>query len=458
MKIIKNDHLHFFAIDLNKIKDKDIKNFKFFRDKDCFIFPIDKRNFCIKKFNWEIRNFFINLKSIKDLTKKIDINVDSFLALVDKSLYQSVINILLVNYELLFNNKINYKSNKKIEIEANFIISKNLKNLVDFANNLVLAYKFAHSLQLLPNNQLNPDDFSNIVKKEFKQFQSLVEIRVLNKKELIAKKMNLILAVGQASDQKDEPKLLTIKFRNRKPKFTLIGKGITFDTGGICLKPSNYLKGMEWDMSGAAVAVGVMYALCLNKQISDFGVVIPLAKNDIGPNTTKTGDIIKSYDGASVEITNTDAEGRLILADAISYAIKDWKADTISTIATLTGAIIIAFDNVYSGYFTESKELNKKIKQASKISGEYIWGLPLNSIFDEKIHISSLADLNNCLPGPNASSILGASFLKYFAKEKEFIHFDIAGTNEVKINSICSIVQPAMLSTLFYFVKDNYAK
>jgi len=257
----------------------------------------------------------------------------------------------MINNSEYFNDLLfNLKTNKNNQIINNFIINNKYQKMLNFSKLMVQASNFARQLQLMPNNYMNPSTFAEMIKKNFKPFSNLVDIEILNKSDLIKKQMGLIRSVGNASSQKNEPKLISIKFKNSKPKFAIVGKGITFDTGGINLKPSAYLAGMQYDMSGAAIAAGVMYAFCLNKMKPDFAVVMPLAVNEIGANCTKVGDVITSYSKKTVEITNTDAEGRLILADGITYAIKDLGVKSVLTIATLTGAIVVALGDMYTGF------------------------------------------------------------------------------------------------------------
>ncbi|MDE6477226.1 MAG: leucyl aminopeptidase family protein [Mycoplasmoidaceae bacterium] len=211
------------------------------------------------------------------------------------------------------------------------------------------AESFSRKLIGLPENMLNPTKFVDLVKRQFANFKN-VEIKVLNKQELTKKQMNLMLAVGQGSNKENEPKLLSISLKNnsKAKKIVLVGKGVCFDTGGLSLKPSNYLEGMQYDMSGAAIVVGTMFTLASVKSTANVTVLAPLVINDIGSNGIKVSDVITSYSGQTVEITNTDAEGRLILADSITYAEKDLKADTIVTIATLTGAIEYALSDTFT--------------------------------------------------------------------------------------------------------------
>ena len=428
---------------------KSAKNFSCVNEEKNIYFVIDKKEFNLPDFNYALRNFFIlNVKNI-------NIDVDSFLALIDAKYHQAVITWFLTNHELLNFLPFSLKSNEKTKVTNNFIIDKKYQKLVDNAKLLVDAFNFSRELQLMPSNYLNPNSFAQKVKKMFEPYKDILEIKILNKENLAKKKMNLILAVGNASTEANSPKLISIKFKNSKPKFAVVGKGITFDTGGINLKPSMHLTGMQYDMSGAAIAAGIMYACCLNKIKPDFAVVMPLAVNDIGSNCTKVGDVITSYSKKTVEITNTDAEGRLILADAMTYSIKDLGVKSIATIATLTGAMIIALGDVYTGYWSSNLSNIALFADAANNAGEYVWNMPFNNAFTRPLKKSLLADLINCVEKGSASSISAASFLKEFAEGVDFIHLDIAGTSEIKARGFAQPL-PVMLNTLFEFVKENF--
>lgn len=428
---------------------KSVKNFSYINKSKNIYFVINKKEFNLPDFNYAIRNFFAAHE------ENINIDVNSFLALIDKKYHQSVITWFLTNHELLNFLPFNLKSYKKYKITNNFIIDKRYQKLINNSKLMVDAFNFSRELQLMPSNYLNPNSFAQKIKKLFEPYKNILEIKILNKQDLAKKKMNLVLAVGNASNEVNSPKLISIKFKNKKPTFAIVGKGITFDTGGINLKPGTHMTGMQYDMSGAAIATGIMYACCLNKIKPNFAVVMPLAANDIGSNCTKVGDVITSYSKKTVEITNTDAEGRLILADAITYAIKDLGVKSITTIATLTGAIVIALGDVYTGYWSNNINNIALFTKAANCAGEYVWNMPFNSEFSKPLKKSLLADLINCVEKGSASSISAACFLKEFAKNVDFIHLDIAGSSETKARGF-SCPLPAMLYTLFEFIKENF--
>ena len=443
-----------FDITLKAISSTDkvakfAKNFSCINKEKIIYFVINKKEFNLPDFNYAIRNFFASH------AKNINIDVNSFFALIDQKYHQSVITWFLLNHELLNFLPFSLKSDKKSKITNNFIFDKKYQKLIDNSKLMVDAFNFSRELQLMPSNYLNPNSFAQKIKNLFEPYKNILEIKILNKQDLIKKKMNLILAVGNASNETNSPKLISVKFKNTKPTFAVVGKGITFDTGGINLKPGVHMTGMQYDMSGAAIAAGTMYACCLNKIKPNFAVIMPLAVNDIGSNCTKVGDVITSYSKKTVEITNTDAEGRLILADAMTYAIKDLGVKSIATIATLTGAIVISLGDVYTGYWSNNITNADLFAKAANYAGEYVWNMPFNNEFSKPLKKSLLADLINCVEKGSASSISAACFLKEFADNVDFIHLDIAGSSETKARGF-SHPLPVMLNTLFEFVKENF--
>ncbi len=440
-----NNKLTLVATKLTKISQQ----YSYSLQDQKIVFYLNPKHFCFRQFNWMIRGLF------GKINKSFNVDLNSFLSIIPNNFHQAVITCVLCNCEYFNNLPFNLKTSKNNEINVNFIINNEYQKLLKVSKVMVEANNFARKMQLMPNNYMNPTTFAEMIKKTFKPFNNLLDIKVLNKSDLVKKRMGLILSVGNASNQKHEPKLVSIKFKNSKPKFAIIGKGITFDTGGINLKPTNHLVGMQYDMSGAAIAAGVMYAFCLNKMKPNLAVVMPLAVNEIGDNCTKVGDVIISYSKKTVEITNADAEGRLILADGITYAIKDLGVKSVTTIATLTGAIIIALGDLYTGFWSTNLANIDLFNKAAKATGEYVWNLPFHQYFSDSLKNSLLADLINSVEKPNGSSISAACFLKEFTNGVDFIHLDIAGTSEFKARGK-SYPIPIMINTLFEFIKENF--
>ncbi|MEK6839888.1 MAG: leucyl aminopeptidase [Nanoarchaeota archaeon] len=255
-----------------------------------------------------------------------------------------------------------------------------------------------------------------------------LKITVLDEKQLKKIGMNLLLAVGKGS--RTPPRLIILEYKGAgtEEATAIIGKGITFDSGGLNLKPTTKIETMRSDMSGAAVVLGTLQAAAQLKLRKNLIGVIPTAENIIGSGAYKPGDVYMSYAGKSVEIGNTDAEGRLILADALAYTEKNLKPARIIDFATLTGAILITFGEYVAGIMGTDKETAKKMYDAGLKTYERVWELPLYEEYMEEVK-SDIADLNNIGTGyPNASSISAAAFLSKFVQKTPWMHIDIAGT------------------------------
>ncbi|MEI6242706.1 MAG: leucyl aminopeptidase [Chlamydiota bacterium] len=266
------------------------------------------------------------------------------------------------------------------------------------------------------------------IAKSLEKCSSNLKVTILDKTQIEKEKMGLLLAVNKASAE--EPTFTLLCYTGNKASkdhTVLIGKGITYDTGGLSLKPSTGMETMKVDMSGAAIVLGTMSVIAsLGLPINVTGV-IPATDNAIGSRAFKPGDVAKGFSGKTVEIANTDAEGRLILADAIAYAIDRLHPTRIIDLATLTGAIVVALGEEISGLFSNNDELAKQLEMASKKTGELIWRIPLHDGY-KKMLKSDIADLKNIGAAGKASSITAALFLQEFVKEGfSWAHLDIAG-------------------------------
>ncbi|MDP8211813.1 MAG: leucyl aminopeptidase [Candidatus Zapsychrus exili] len=255
-----------------------------------------------------------------------------------------------------------------------------------------------------------------------------ITLEILGKKELKVAGLNLHLAVNQGSNK--DPKLIVIKYAGgtKKDKYqAIIGKGVTYDTGGLNLKPTGYMESMRQDMGGTAAVVGTLkntIALNLKKNIL---FVCGLAENTIGPDAYKPGDVIKSYSGKTVEVANTDAEGRLVLADAISYINKNYSPSKIIDIATLTGAVSVALANDYTGLVSTDDVLANKLLRSAHKTDDRAWRLPNYKELADSVK-SQIADIKNTgYPKGTGGTITAAEFLRQFAHPTKWAHLDIAG-------------------------------
>lgn len=294
---------------------------------------------------------------------------------------------------------------------------------VEYAN-VLNAQNFARFLGDTPANLMTPTHFVEYAKKYCKN----LDIEIFDKNFMKEKKMNLLLGVAQGSHQ--DPKLLKIKYYgNEKSQVDvcLVGKGITFDSGGISLKPSANMAAMKGDMMGAASVMTVVKLAADMKFKLNIEVYIPLTENMPGGSATKPGDVHIGMTGKSVEVDNTDAEGRLVLADCLALAQQS-KPNYLFDMATLTGAISIALGDNFMGYFCNDEELASKIDQASMRSNDLAWRMPLSSLFLNSMK-SNVADLKNA-GGRKGGSCTAAIFLNEFINEGiKWAHFDIAGVD-----------------------------
>jgi leucyl aminopeptidase len=208
----------------------------------------------------------------------------------------------------------------------------------------------------------------------------------------------------------------------------LVGKGVTFDTGGISIKPAAGMDEMKGDMGGSAAVAGAMKAIALRKAKVNVVGIVALVENMPGPNAQRPGDIVKTMSGQTIEVLNTDAEGRLILADAVWYAQDKFNPAAVIDLATLTGAVVVALGGEYAGFYANDEDLAQAIQQAGTAEGELVWRLPLAAAYDKMID-SPNADMKNISGKPAAGSIIGAQFVKRFIKDGvDWAHIDIAGT------------------------------
>jgi len=255
-----------------------------------------------------------------------------------------------------------------------------------------------------------------------------LECQVLEQKDI--EKMGMGAFLGVARGSRQPPKLIVLHYRGggRGSTLGLLGKGITFDSGGISIKPAAGMEAMKGDMAGGAAVIAAMGAIARLKPRTNVTAIVPATENMPGGNATKPGDVVKAMSGKTIEVVNTDAEGRLILADALSYARK-LELSPLVDVATLTGAISVALGRVAMGAMTNNQELCDRVIEAGKASGEKIWQLPLFDEYKEQIK-SDIADVKN-VGGREAGAITAALFLAEFAEDTPWVHLDMAGVDRV---------------------------
>ncbi len=287
---------------------------------------------------------------------------------------------------------------------------------------------FTRDLQNQPGNQMTPTQMAKEAKKLASK-SARITCRVLSEPEMKKLGMGLLLGVSRGSSEPAKLIHLTYKPKGRsKGRICMVGKGLTFDAGGISLKPSPKMEDMRYDMSGGAAVLGLFHALNHLDVPYEVHGVVPSSENLPDGAATKPGDIHTAMNGTTVEVLNTDAEGRLILADALCYVVKKIKPERILDLATLTGAVVVGLGHEVSGIFPTTDSLRDDLIAAGNFSGEPVWPLPLYDVHKAEMK-GVVADLRNISsPGMGAGSSSGAAFLSNFVGDTEWCHLDIAGT------------------------------
>lgn len=367
---------------------------------------------------------------------------------------------LLRDYNFDFKTQNNANKNNDVSItfltenpnvsEEKFNIESKLAEGIFFARNCVN----------LPPNHLNPETYTEMILDKFKNLEN-TKVTILGEEKMKKLGMNALLGVGQGSMYSS--KLVAIEYKGNlnnqsENNIAIVGKGVTFDTGGISLKPSSDMHLMKGDLGGSAVAIGTILSLSLRKAKVNAVTVVGLVENMPDGNAQRPGDVVQTMSKKTVEILNTDAEGRLVLADAMWYTQENFRPKTMIDVATLTGAIIVALGNTYAGCFSNDNELSNQLCNAGKKVGEELWPMPLHKDYDDDIK-SSIADIANLSKKRGAAgSSTAAQFLQHFNNNTRWAHLDIAGvtiSNEEKDKSVAGATGFGV-SLLDRFIRDNY--
>jgi len=286
---------------------------------------------------------------------------------------------------------------------------------------------FSRDLINEPSNRLTPRMLAS--RAEAMAKEAGLEIDILDEKRIAELKMGALLGVAQGSEE--PPRMIVIRYRPAQKKagapiLGLVGKAVTFDTGGISIKPADGMEKMKYDMGGGATMLGVLRALAVLKPTIEVMAVVPATENMPGGRAQKPGDVQIAMSGKSIEVINTDAEGRLILADAITYAKKLGCTHLVDA-ATLTGAIVVALADVHVGAFGTPREYLDRLLESARAVGEKMWPMPIDDEYEEMIK-SNIADIRNVGSGKGGGAITAAWFIKEFVDDTPWIHLDIAGT------------------------------
>ena len=423
----KKDKINKFLKRIEKNKDKKkLHSFDISDTQRCFVIILGEKliNFELNDLGGSFKNLIGSHKNLKSISMFISENVKN-----KKLSNEELISEFLYGYNLKSYSFEKYKSKKKTDtsIKIDVCVDKTDKFKKEFQSfsSVKDGVFLARDLVSEPPNELNPKHYTEEILKLTKLG---LKIEVFGEKDLKKMGMNSLLGVGQGSS--NETFLVTIKWNGKKEKgkpLCFVGKGVCFDTGGISLKPARFMEEMKYDMGGSAVVVGLMKTLALRKAKVNAVGVVGLVENMPGSNAQRPGDIVKSYSGKTIEVLNTDAEGRLVLADALAYAEKEFKPKFIIDLATLTGAIIIALGEEYAGLFSNDDKLSEQLFKIGNTINEKVWRLPLHKNYD-KLMNSKYADVQNINYAGGAGSITAAQFLQRFVnKEIPWVHLDIAG-------------------------------
>ena len=427
-------------ININNLKDHlSVNEFKYVKEisksgetkKNIFIYEINsKRKIILVKNKKDTKTSEIEslgaefYKIIKDIKfNEYSINSDSILNNKSNFLEYFLHGIKLKSYE--FNKYKTKKNSKTIKI---FVIGK--KNQPSFKRQLRFkaleeGIFFTRDLVSEPGNILHPDEYAkrlSLLRKDG------LKVTIFDEKKMKKLGMHSLLGVGMGSVRGSY--LVSIEWngaKNKNKPIAFVGKGVTFDTGGYSLKPARFMEDMTYDMAGSAAVVGLMKTLALRKAKINAVGVVGLVENMVSGVAQRPGDIVKSFSGKTIEVLNTDAEGRLVLADALTYTEKRYKPKFIIDLATLTGAIIVSLGSEYAGLFSNDDNLSKKIINSGNNVEEKLWRMPLHENYDKLIN-SKNADMQNINYVGGAGSTTAAQFLQRFILNKTpWAHLDIAG-------------------------------
>jgi leucyl aminopeptidase len=308
-----------------------------------------------------------------------------------------------------------------------------------------------------PANVIYPESLAKIAKEELTPLD--VEVEILSHEDMKKLGMNALLAVGQGSENK--PRMAILRWnggeKSQKP-IAFVGKGVTFDSGGISLKPGDNMHEMRCDMAGSGTVLGLLKAVAANKLPTNVVGIMAMVENMPSGSAQRPGDVVKSMSGQTIEVLNTDAEGRMVLADAIWYAQDRFDPEAIIDLATLTGAIVVALGHEFAGLFSNDDQLAEQISKAAAATGEKVWRMPMSEHFDKGID-SDIADMQNIgKPSVRGGSITAAQFLKRFVNGKKWAHIDIAGVESTTSDDLFLCAKGATgfgVRLLYDFLREN---
>jgi len=418
-QISKSEYTYISDLLYIQDKKKEILTFDI-SSKRKVILVIIKKKLTASEFESLGAKFYEYFKDNKQLNFTIE--TDTNLSLIKNFIGYFLHGLRLKSYKFE-----KYKSKKEKKIISINLIGKNKPSQIDQVKFKAIEEGafFARDLVSEPGNVLHPDEYVKRI-NTLKKFG--LKIKVYDEKKCKKLGMNALLGVGQGSIRGSY--LVTMEWngaKNNSKPLAFVGKGVCFDTGGYSLKPAKFMEDMTYDMAGSATVVGLMKNLALRKAKINAVGVVGLVENMVSGNAQRPGDIVKSYSGQTIEILNTDAEGRLVLADALTFTEKKYKPKFIIDLATLTGAIIVSLGSEYAGLFSNDDKLSKQLCDTGEKVEEKLWRMPLHKNFDKLIN-SKNADMQNINYVGGAGSTTAAQFLQRFILNKTpWAHLDIAG-------------------------------
>lgn len=415
-----------------KLHSSDIPGTQLFRSTDRendFLHLIDIKDLNSKK---DFVSAFLNaIKSVRDFLSEsliIDARIDG-----NDSIIQAIVEAMeLSNYHLYQYKSDQDKKFKSLDLSVQCIVEEGMQAEGDeTAHKHAAIVKYQMKCMDLvngPSNKIDPDHFASWLKDESKDLS--IKTTILRKKEIVAKKLHGLLSVNKGSGK--EPAFLILEYYGDPDDgktLGLVGKGVTFDTGGVSIKPDKNMHYMKSDMGGAAAVLNATLAIAALGWKINIVAITPITENCVDGESIRPGDVIDSYSGKTIEVIHTDAEGRLILADALSYMAKNFEVDHIIDLATLTGSAVMTFGYAAAASFSNDDDLMDRISSAGLACSEKTWSLPLWETYGDQMK-SDIADIKNMATLPMAGAITAAKFLEFFIEEHpSWAHLDIAGTS-----------------------------
>lgn len=434
------------------------KNAPKFVKKENGSFLIDKStNKAYLYFEEQKYNYFELKKQISKIfavDSNIDIDLKSFVKnhLSEQNLIRLLISDFNFNEAKLFKRN---KKSEKVEEEKEFTINvvvenfSQYKELINEVTVISQAVNDCRNLQIMPENFLNSEVLAEKIADDFKNIENL-KVRVLTKAQIRELNMGLLLSVNKGSTH--EPRVVVVEYKNNpesKEHNVYVGKGITFDTGGVNTK-GYHMGGMKFDMSGSVIVAYAVKAMAQLKLKVNASAVMMITDNRLANDASLPENIYESMSGKWVEVTDTDAEGRLVLADGLYYGASELKATQLVDVATLTGSLSYALGSVYTGIWSTDDKKWELFNQAANSSYEKVWRMPLHEDFHKSNKESKVADLNNYSSSSKSDSNSAAMFLKEFTNDVPYIHCDVAFTADIKGEP-----QGVLIPTLVEFAKLN---